>query len=292
MLSTSVAHYQPCIFGKVLVRTRWHAAAVDSQKPNAGTEERSRGLTYAATVTTLPALAGIVLGLLYTIGALVRTAELRRAGMTVRDTITLVPIEEHLARGIAVVLSPATLLIVGVAAAGGLLFAYIRATRPPRETKEPPLWLLIALIACAVLVGIVLVPFLLLTLVLAFCAVFGIFGATGARLSLRPREKFLEGLTPLSSIAAFLVAAGIIGVTEALIDPNPLPRAHLALEKGNDARGGLISVNGGIWYLDTGEDRLRAIPTSAVLASEIRSRDRPQSEKRLEQSLPTLLGWD
>jgi hypothetical protein len=187
-VSASVVPYPPCISGKVLVRAWWHAAAMESGEANAGTEGRSRRLTYATTVTTLPALAGIVLGLLYTIGALVSTAELRGAGMTVGDTITLVPIEEHLGRGIAVVLSPATFLIVGVAAVGGLLVAYLRA-RPPREIWEPPLWLSIVLIACVLLLAIVFRPFQLLGLVLACCAVFGVFGATGARLRLRPYRR-------------------------------------------------------------------------------------------------------
>jgi hypothetical protein len=274
------------------VRTRWHAAPMESGGTDTATPDRAPRLRYATVLTTLPALTAIVLGLLYTIGALVRTAELRGAGMTVRDTITLVPIEQHLARGLAVVLSPATLLLVAVAVAGGLFFAWVLPKLPRWRATKRGLALAIASVAGLGLFGFYR-PLAALGVLLAAAAVFGVLAATGAPFSVRvPPTKFAEGLTPLTSVAAFLVATGILAVGEALIDPAPLPRAHLDLEGGKDASGGLITVNGGVWYLDTGEDRLRAIPGSAVVASEIRSRQRPRDEKRTEQSLPTLLGAD
>jgi hypothetical protein len=267
---------------------------MESGGTEAGPGRRSRGLTYATTVTTLPALAAIVLGLLYAIGALVRTAELRGAGMTVRDTITLVPIEQHLARGIAVALSPETLLAVAGIVVLGLVFywALRREQRDvSRRTSTRILVLVIALLVAVAVLGVVYRPFAALAAALAGAAMLGVLAATGVSLP-RRGQKALEGLTPLISIAAVLIAAGVLGVVTALVDPQPLPDARLTLDTGKEMRGGFLAVRDGVWYLDTGEDRLRAIPTWAIVVSEIRSRQRQSDKRRMEQSLPTLLESD
>jgi hypothetical protein len=267
---------------------------MESGDANAGAGERSPRPSYAAAVTTLPALAGIVLGLLYAIGALVRTADLRGAGMSVRDTITLVPIEQHLARGISVALSPETLLTVAVIVVLGLVLHWV-LRREQRDvstrTSTRILVLVIALLAAVAVFGVVHRPFATLGAALAGAAMVGVLAATGVSLP-RRGQNAVEGLTPLTSIAALLIAVGVLGVTTALVDPQPLPRARLTLDTGKEIRGGLIAVRDGVWYLDVGEDELRGIATTAVVASEIHSRQRPDDERRMEQSLPTLLRED
>jgi hypothetical protein len=49
----------------------------------------------------LPGVAVVVLGTLYALGALLKTRELVHADVPVRDTLPLVPIEQHLGRGMA-----------------------------------------------------------------------------------------------------------------------------------------------------------------------------------------------
>jgi hypothetical protein len=56
--------------------------------------------------------AALILGVIYGVGALVKTAELRNADVDVGAAFPLIPIQQHLSRGIEIFLAPGTLAIV------------------------------------------------------------------------------------------------------------------------------------------------------------------------------------
>lgn len=68
--------------------------------------------TFAELVGGVGSAAALILGLIYGVGALVKTAELRNAGVNVGTAFPLIPIQQHLSRGIEIFLAPGTLAFV------------------------------------------------------------------------------------------------------------------------------------------------------------------------------------
>jgi len=58
--------------------------------------------------------AALILGLIYGVGALVKTAELRNSGVNVGVAFPLIPMQQHLSRGIEIFLAPETLGLVAL----------------------------------------------------------------------------------------------------------------------------------------------------------------------------------
>ena len=254
-----------------------------------GAETNGAGprLPLQQAVTTLPALVAIVAGLLYATGALVRTAELREAGMTVRDTITLVPIEQHLSRGIAVALAPNTLIIVLVALLLGVVAHFlvkkeVKRARP-RDTSRRQLAAALVVGIVALGIGIVLRPLGFLAVALGVSAAVWVIAAmSGPEWTRTPR--------PASLIPAVFTALGVMSVFFAMIDPQPLPQIRATISGAQKIRGGLIAHHGSKYYVATRNDRYTVVTDDQLASSpQIRSRHLSQDEKRTEQSLFELI---
>jgi hypothetical protein len=80
-----------------------------------------RSFTLSALVT-FPAATAFILGVIYAVGAVTRSAELSRAGVPVTVAFPLIPISQELARGIQIFVSPGVLILVLILAASLVLF--------------------------------------------------------------------------------------------------------------------------------------------------------------------------
>lgn len=88
-------------------------------------------------IALLPGLAVAGLALLYATGALIKTSQLRDAGVSVQDALPLVPIEQLLALGIGTMMSSLAIVVGWTATIA--LFVYFARRRARRgTTKEPP----------------------------------------------------------------------------------------------------------------------------------------------------------
>lgn len=78
-------------------------------------------MTYVAAF--IPVATALAIGLLYAIGSLYEAAEIRAAGLNARDVLPLIPLQQLLGRGMAVVFDnlPAILLWVATMGAGTAL---------------------------------------------------------------------------------------------------------------------------------------------------------------------------
>ncbi len=63
-------------------------------------------------MTVLPAATALVLGLLYALGALFKSAEIRGAGLSAREVLPLLPVQQLLGRGLAVIFDNFLVLLV------------------------------------------------------------------------------------------------------------------------------------------------------------------------------------
>src|SRR4051794_33957018 len=76
-------------------------------------EEQRPGLTGRATqvLGVAPAVGGLTLGALYTLGAVIVAGEIRHEKLPLRDALPLIPVAQMLGRGMSIVLdSPVTFL--------------------------------------------------------------------------------------------------------------------------------------------------------------------------------------
>src|SRR4051794_36720979 len=67
--------------------------------PTHGTQAPSVFVRALEAVIAFPAIAALIVGLLYATGVTIRAAQLRAAGLRVGDVLPQLPIEQHLAQG-------------------------------------------------------------------------------------------------------------------------------------------------------------------------------------------------
>jgi hypothetical protein len=96
----------------------------------------ARSLTLSALVT-FPAATACILGVIYAVGAITRSAELSRAGVPVTVAFPLIPIPQELARGIQIFVSPGVLILAVVLVALLVFFDFfiVRLEQVPAETS-------------------------------------------------------------------------------------------------------------------------------------------------------------
>src|SRR4051812_32640639 len=84
----------------------------------------------------VPVTLGAVLATFYALGTLLKTAELRGAHLSVRDTLPLVPLPQLLVRGAGVVTDlPALLLVLVLAATSYWLFGFMEEKSEERRRR-------------------------------------------------------------------------------------------------------------------------------------------------------------
>lgn len=202
----------------------------------------------------LPIAVASAVGALYTVGAVLTTAQLRTADLAVRDTLPLVPLPQLLGRGMSVFLkSFAGIVVIAVVFAAALFFSeqveqeLLAATRRrwPGARRRVKLTLVAGVAAIlallsepAIAVGVAGCSFVLLLWV---------FGSVRLR-------------------RALLVWAGLVAVVllvVAFYRPEPLPTAELLTGRGC-VEGDLITVAADTWYVGRRDRRFVAVSGADV----------------------------
>jgi hypothetical protein len=264
-------------------------------------DRRDEGRLRPEYLATLPALVAASVGVVYATGAIVRAAELEEAGVAAADAFPLIPIEQHLARGIQVLVSPEAigfyvgLLVCSVLAlliTEGLEGVVNRASkRWPglRRWKLPPAGKSRVIAWCAlglVLIGTLVVrPLLLVLIILEGIILYAALRLTEPpttqlelsdrrpaeeRFSLRERlrrRRLGRGTLLLMIATAVILVAG----ANALVYPRSLPCVELEKKSGVHVEGRLITVADQTWYLGLKGDNhpLTAIPFDVVASSRV-----------------------
>jgi hypothetical protein len=199
------------------------------------------------------------LAILYALGTCDLIGQVLYAGLRPSDTLTLIPIEQILARGIVVGIE-AIVTIVALAATLAItevVFFAIQSVRksPPRRA---------AVIRVAILWSIVWCVFISWQVLLQLIPVFVVL------FLLRP----VWSNPPLRLRAVLVVAVTVAistSLTTSLIFPDPLPSVDLKDEKQEPiASGELIAETDSTWHLASNGISV-AIPTSRVARADIES---------------------
>lgn len=254
-----------------------------------------RSLTLSALVT-FPAATAFILGVIYAVGAVTRSAELSRAGVPVTVAFPLIPISQELARGIQIFVSPGVLILVLILAASLVLFDVFsigsqgvseptgRQAKVDRWFRKPHRMPVFVAVLLLVLAGLILWrPLLIATLSLAILAVVLVLmlaAPEGKRQSVFRRGQRLK-ISPILGVAALVLGVSVALVFTELIDPQPLPQATLVIERGAPISGPLIAIADGNWYIGNPGHQVRAVDARTVRSALIvatRRRRRPFDE--------------
>jgi hypothetical protein len=231
-------------------------------------------------VTVLPGLAALLLGLLYGVGALIKTAQLRQADVSVLDALPLVPLEQVLGLGIGTVTTSLLLLVAWALLVGTYLFITrqrpvskiiigrrLRQRRPTERGKHEDRLFFWSHV-------FVLIVFFLATTIFYFALIGGgyvlsvVLGRKSDANALSRRSVVLALATYFAVVLSALTA-------NAYLYPSPLPTVELKMRNGGDSvRGNLIVVTGSSWYVTGERETFRSIPTNRVNSSLIRSGER------------------
>jgi hypothetical protein len=239
-------------------------------------------------LTLLPGLAALGAGVLYAAGAVVKSGQLRDAGLNVRDTLPLVPLQQLLALGIGVVVTSLLWFVVFAF----LLWVYLGPMSGFKD-QEPLtvgprthlfarifgyLWLPLG-------AGIVLHEFWIRPFFTAIVTTAGLLLAAFAGQSHRGRRYVMTVLTVYFAIVIFANTAS------AYVSPEPLPRADIETFSGEKISASLIVTDGGYWYVSTAKHRFRAIPTSEVQRAAMHSAKRTRPRPVLKVVWHEIRSW-
>jgi len=216
----------------VAVAQRNHAA----ERAERSIAERS----IAERLSLLPALVGLFVGVLYTVGAVLTTGQLRSANLVVRDTLPLVPLAQLLGRGMSVFLKPfAGVLGIALVFVAALIFGdAIERARALRTTNWTSRKHRLARLA-AVFVG-----------VLALALLSPPDVAVGVAVCATVLLLWVVGLTPLrKSLLTFAALAAVMLLGLSFYRPEPLANVTVHTPTGRVIRGDLITSTSGTWYL-------------------------------------------
>ena len=253
-----------------------------------------------SALVTFPAATAFILGVIYAVGAVTRSAELSRAGVPVTVAFPLIPTSQELARGIQIFVSPGVLILVLILAASLVLFDVFsigsqgvseptgrqagRQARVDSWFRKPHRMPVFVAVLLLVLAGLILWrPLLIATLSLAILAVVLVLmlaAPEGKRQSVFRRGQRLK-ISPILGVAALVLGVSVALVFTELIDPQPLPQATLVIERGAPISGPLIAIADGNWYIRNPGHQVRAVDARTVRSALIvatRRRRRPFDE--------------
>jgi hypothetical protein len=173
-------------------------------------------------------------GVLYAVGAVLTTAQLRKADLAPRDTLPLIPLSQLLGRGMSVFLKPfAGVLAIALAFLVALLVGEALERRFRELLGRRGTRALIAGSACALLV--LLSPGDVAIAIGLSCAVLLAWVFDLARLT-----------------TVLLVWAGVATIALLVVSfyrPQPLPQVSMVGAGGRAVEGDLVTVSGGTWYV-------------------------------------------
>lgn len=244
----------------------------------------------------IPAVTALVVGGLYTVGAVVKAAELRGAGLRVSETLPLVPIEQLLARGISVayegmgvLVSIAVVLLVTAWAARFLgetdtalrqldsLRERIERKEVTEEEAEAELsrigsWADNFVKTHRWLTWFPRFPWWYVPLAFAPAMLF--FPPLGAlAIAILLVEVCRQRLrAPLWHFVTFLLLVILVtAVAQTILYPRPLPAVALNVSEQGEVRGELIASTAGTWYISSARGEWQAIQSGRVRSSRVHS---------------------
>jgi hypothetical protein len=216
----------------VAVAQRNHAA----ERAERSIAERS----IAERLSPLPALVGLFVGVLYTVGAVLTTGQLRSANLVVRDTLPLVPLVQLLGRGMSVFLKPfAGVLGIALVFVAALIFgdAIERALdllTTNWTSRKHRLGRLAAVFGGVLALALLSPPDV----------------AVGVAVCATVLLLWVVGLTPLrKSLLTFAALAAVMLLGLSFYRPEPLANVTVHTPTGRVIRGDLITSTSGTWYL-------------------------------------------
>jgi hypothetical protein len=237
---------------------------------NAGERDSDKRLTKA--FAAMPAVAAIVLAILYVVGAIAKIDELRGAGLDPRDVLTLIPIQQLLARGVGVSLQ--ALLFAALAVVS---FVVVELPKKPAVSLTNRVARVIAVVLLLGMLVFLLVFLPVVPVVLAVSV--GIAaGVASRRGKVRPRV-FMATL-----FAAALMALLVVNYFR----PPLLATAVIHTNRGGTIRGGFVAEADGIWYVSEKKHLLTAIRGDLVASTVIC--DRPTTRGSLPSGR-SLIGY-
>jgi hypothetical protein len=228
---------------------------------------------------------GLLAILLYAAGALDLVADLRGSGVESAEVLPVIPIEEHLARSLALLVSPSGLLL------GLLLVAttfVVDALSHPRGRREAELGRIAArlprhrrpaiiLLVAAYVALLVFRPLLVAQQVVSLLTLYAVTrGRPWARIAVSTKMLAI----------GFAVLFGFVMRAYAL--PDPLSRAEVVVEGAAPVRGLYVAVVGGNWYIAVTPGELRVVGEQHLITGRLVSPERRRDWR--DYTLPGLLG--
>ncbi len=258
-----------------------------------------RGLDLQALIS-FPATAAFLLGLIYAVGSITRSAELNHAGVPIAVAFPLIPIEQDLARGVQVVVRPSLLIGVILIVAGAALFIIANDVKKhgaalsqdqagqvdavdPGPRKLGTLERILSLVVGSALIVFVAVSTPLVFASAAIGALVSVLVFRAGPSSWRVPGRIALGFLVMLVFLAFAVSSLFIE----LVAPPSLPTVTLQRTRGGPLRGSLITLANGIWYVVAPHGQVLAIDSSDVQMATIMP---GRKSKLANESLPRLLG--
>jgi hypothetical protein len=207
-------------------------------------------------LSLLPLAIALFVGILYTVGAVLTTGQLRGANLVVRDTLPLVPLPQLLGRGMSVFLKPFAGLLVIVLVFIAVLVLGGRIERALERRMSGT-----AARAIVVVVGVAALVLLSppqVAIGVAACALVLALWVLG-KLPLRESLLLFAGLTALM----------LLGL--AFYRPEPLATVTIRTATHGVVHGDLITSSNGTWYVGQRRRNFLAIASSDIRQLEVDS---------------------
>jgi hypothetical protein len=222
--------------------------------------------TVVTVATRLSALALLLLGTLYGLGAVLSASQLQRAHLRPLDTLPLIPLPEILARALALIAQNYEIVFLYLA-----LTAYVALLlRSGFRFRRVPSRLVGGLRTVAYILVALTVPTILLfpwPVVVFFYVPFAVSALAVDRGWLRVPSLSV-------GLGLWFLFSALSGALIAIWVAPPLPLARLRTISGRTYVGPLIVQTGSYWYLGVGHEAWRAIPAGSVRSATIASRTR------------------
>jgi hypothetical protein len=224
--------------------------------------ERRSPRSLAERLSLLPLVIAIFVGVLYTVGAVLTTGQLRRANLVVRDTLPLVPLPQLLGRGMSVFLKPfagvlgIVLVFIAVLVLGSRIERALDGRTAGWNSGERVAAR--GVVVLAAIGALVLVSPPQVAVGISVCAlVLGFW--VWSILPLRESLLLFAGLTALM----------LLGL--AFYRPEPLPTVTLRTSTQGVVHGDLITTANGTWYIGRGKRNFVAVSAGDIQSLEVDS---------------------
>ena len=215
-------------------------------------------------LSAIPAVAALGIALLYAVGAIIKSGQLRGAGLNVRDTLPLVPLPQLLALGIGTLVTS----ILFFASAAFIVWLYLKKFRDwgfhEVHTPPPRWWVWVS----SRRYPVVIYKLVLLYIAISYFWSYSFFTAAawtaGIYLSVYAVQTYRGQRYVAKVLVTYYVVLVLADTGQAYFQPAPLPQARVTLWSGATVSGALITTDGGTWYIKTSARHFESLPASDV----------------------------